>query len=285
MSTQTQIDFQRISDAIQYIQAHFREQPDLNQIASSVYLSPAHFQRMFTAWAGVSPKKFLQFISLEHAKSILLRDDASIAKAAYDTGFSSTSRLHELFIHIESMTPAEYKNGGVALQIRYDFFSSPFGMVIIAATDKGICHIAFDENAENALHQLQQRFPLADFHKETQDIQTRAQSILNNSVLNEKPLFLHLQSTPFQLKVWESLLRIPVGQLTTYKSIATHIGNPNASRAVGTAIGQNPIAYLIPCHRVIQSSGAIGGYMWGTARKTAMIAWESAQNYSKQIVL
>lgn len=277
METQNQINYNRIADAIDYLKENFKSQPNLDEIAEKVHVSPSHFQRMFTEWAGTSPKKFLQFISVEHAKKILKEQQATLSDTAYETGLSSTSRLHELFINIEGMTPAEYKNGGKNLRINYSFTESPFGSLIVASTSKGICHMSFEEDERKALNTLQEKFPNAIFQRKLDMLQQNALFIFQNdwSKLNE--IKLHLRGTDFQLKVWESLLKIPLGSLSTYGTIAQNIGNPNASRAVGTAIGNNPVAYLIPCHRVIQSTGNFGGYMWGNTRKTAIIGWEASQ--------
>ncbi|WP_199724467.1 methylated-DNA--[protein]-cysteine S-methyltransferase [Taibaiella sp. KBW10] len=278
MNTQEQQDYQRIAEAIDFIKTHFRKQPGLEEIAAQVHMSPFHFQRLFTEWAGTSPKKFLQYISLEHAKGLLKAEQqASLFDAAYETGLSSTSRLHELFIKIEGMSPASYKNGAAQLTIHYDFFPSPFGKVIIAATDIGICYMAFEEEESFAVEKLQTYFPHASFTKETNLLQQQALSIFDHKEAPLPEIKLHLKGTPFQLKVWEALLKIPMGQLTTYGTLAKQIEQPNASRAVGTAIGSNPIAFLIPCHRVIQATGNFGGYMWGPTRKTAIIGWEQAQ--------
>lgn len=277
MESQNQINYNRIAEAIDYIKTNFKSQPNLDEVAEKVHISPAHFQRMFTEWAGTSPKKFLQFISVEHAKKILKEEQATLFDTAYETGLSSTSRLHDLFINIEGMTPAEYKNGGKNLQINYSFAESPFGNIIVASTPKGICYMAFEDNEETAFQNLQTKFPNASFQRKLDLMQQNALFIFQNdwSKLNE--VKLHLKGTDFQLKVWESLLKIPMGGLSTYGNLAEKIGNPNASRAVGTAIGSNPVAYLIPCHRVIQSTGNFGGYMWGNTRKTAIIGWESAK--------
>ena len=277
MESQNQINYNRIAEAIEYIKTNFKSQPNLDEVAEKVHISPAHFQRMFTDWAGTSPKKFLQFISLEHAKKTLKEEQATLFDTAYETGLSSTSRLHDLFINIEGMTPAEYKNGGKNLQINYSFAESPFGNIIVASTQKGICYMAFEDYEETAFQNLQTKFPNASFQRKLDLMQQNALFIFQNdwSKLNE--VKLHLKGTDFQLKVWESLLKIPKGGLSTYRNLAERIGNPNASRAVGTAIGNNPVAYLIPCHRVIQSTGNFGGYMWGNTRKTAIIGWESAK--------
>lgn len=280
MSTQNQIDYERIAKAIAYIRSNFKLQPGLEEVAEEISLSPAHFQKMFSDWAGTSPKKFLQFISLEHAKSLLKEEKASLFDTAYETGLSSTSRLHDLFVKIEGMSPAEYKNGGKSLNINYSFSGSPFGNVIAASTEKGICYLAFENDIQKALGDLQAKFPNASFFEKQDDFQNTALSIFSTDWTELKSVKLHLKGTDFQLKVWESLLTIPMGKLSTYGTLAEKIGHSKASRAVGTAIGSNPVAFLIPCHRVIQSSGKIGGYMWGIDRKQMMIGWESAKIYS-----
>jgi AraC family transcriptional regulator of adaptative response/methylated-DNA-[protein]-cysteine methyltransferase len=277
MISQASLNYERIARAIDFIREHFREQPGLEEIAEEVHLSPAHFQRMFTDWAGTSPKKFLQYISVGHAKSILEKDkQATLFDATFETGLSSTSRLHELFIKMEGMTPAEYRNGGAALSIHYSFAESPFGQLIIASTTKGICYMAFEDDQQKAVAGLQQKFPQAQIAEGMGLHQDNAIQFFQRDWTRLPDIRLHLRGTDFQLKVWESLLKIPMGRLSTYGSIAERIGNGGASRAVGTAIGDNPVAFLIPCHRVIRSSGVIGQYMWGTTRKTAIIGWENA---------
>ncbi len=275
---QEELNYKRIAIAIEYIREHYKQQPSLEMIAQQVHLSPAHFQRLFTEWAGTSPKKFLQYISIAHAKNILdINKQASLFDATHDTGLSSTSRLHDLFVNIEGMTPAEYKHGGKHLTIRYSFAQSPFGNLIVAATEKGISHMAFEEDRANAFHILKQKFPMANFIQEVDALQQNALRIFQQDWSQLSEVKLHLKGTDFQVKVWEALLKIPTGNLTTYSAIAKGIGRSNASRAVGTAIGSNPIAYLIPCHRVIRSTGEFGGYMWGSTRKAAMIGWDRAQ--------
>lgn len=281
MTTQNQIHYNRIAEAIDYIKNNFKQQPNLEEVAEQINLSPAYFQRLFTEWAGTSPKKFLQYISVEHAKKILKQEQATLFDTAYETGLSSTSRLHDLFVNIEGMTPAEYKNGGKDLYINYSFAESPFGNLIVASTQKGICHMAFEDNEEKALDDLKSDFPNAIFQRKLDLIQQNALFIFQNDWSRPGEIKLHLKGTDFQLKVWETLLKIPMGQLSTYGNIAKQIGNPKASRAVGTAIGSNPVAFLIPCHRVIQASGKFGGYMWGNTRKTAMIGWEGAKIHSE----
>lgn len=278
METQASLNYNRIALAIEYIKHHFKEQPNLDDIAEKIHLSPSHFQRLFTEWAGTSPKKFLQYISIQHAKKLLNENKGlTLFDTAYETGLSSTSRLHDLFINIEGMSPAEYKNGGQFLNINYRFAFSPFGKLIVASTTKGVCYIAFEDNEGKAFQDLQSKFPNAVFNYHEDELQEHALYFFQNDWSTLSEVKLHLKGTDFQLKVWESLLKIPMGKLTTYGNIAEQIGNPKASRAVGTAIGSNPVAFLIPCHRIIQSSGITGGYMWGPIRKTAIIGWESAQ--------
>ena len=277
MNTQETINYNRIAEAIDYIKANFKEQPNLDEVAEKVHLSPFHFQRLFSDWAGTCPKKFLQFTSLEHAKKLLKENQATISETAYETGLSGTSRLHDLFVNIEGMTPAEYKNGGKNLEINYSFAESPFGNIIVASTQKGVCFMAFAEDETIGFVDLKNKFPNASFTRKLDLVQQNALFIFQNDWSKLSEIKLHLKGTDFQLKVWETLLKIPMGQLSTYGSIAQQIEKPNASRAVGTAIGSNPVAFLIPCHRVIQSSGIFGGYMWGNTRKTAIIGWEGAQ--------
>lgn len=277
MNKQQQLNYNRIAEAIDYIKTNFKEQPNLDEVAEQVHLSPFHFQRLFSEWAGTTPKKFLQYISIEHAKKLLTDQQATLFDTAFETGLSSTGRLHDLFVNIEGMTPAEYKNGGKNLFINYSFAESPFGNLIVAATPKGVCHMAFNDDEANALNNLKQKFPNATFQRKLDLIQQNALFIFQNNWSKLSEIKLHLKGTDFQFKVWETLLKVPMGQLSTYGNIAEQIGNPNASRAVGTAIGSNPVAFLIPCHRVIQSSGNIGSYMWGNTRKTAIIGWESAK--------
>ncbi|MCX2450824.1 methylated-DNA--[protein]-cysteine S-methyltransferase [Pedobacter sp. PLR] len=278
METSNQIDYQRIEKAIEYLKTNFKQQPSLEDIAEHVYLSPFHFQRMFTAWAGVSPKQFLQYLSIEYAKGILKKQKGNLSEAAYETGLSGTSRLHDLFIKIEGMTPGEFKNGGQQLQINYSYAESPFGPLLVASTTKGICYMAFSDDPDQAFSELQQLFPNAQYQQLLDRIQQNALYIFSTDWNRLSEVKLHLKGTDFQIKVWETLLKVPSGELATYADIANTIENPKANRAVGTAVGSNPIAFLIPCHRVIKSTGELGQYHWGAGRKTAMIGWEAAKN-------
>ncbi|MET3114341.1 AraC family transcriptional regulator of adaptative response/methylated-DNA-[protein]-cysteine methyltransferase [Pedobacter sp. CG_S7] len=275
--SQDSINYQRIAEAIDYIKVNFKSQPDLNDVAEKLNLSPFHFQRLFSEWAGVSPKKFLQYLSLDYAKSLLKEQQATLFDAAMKTGLSGTSRLHDLFLTIEGMTPGEYKNGGAQLYINYSFADSLFGKIIIASTHKGICYLAFVEVEEEAFAMLLKAFPNAQYQKHEQTMHKKAIQLFNKDCSDAAEVKLHLKGSPFQLKVWEALLKIPAGKLATYGTIAAGLNNPKACRAVGSAIGKNPIAFIIPCHRVIQSTGIIGGYHWGTTRKTAIIGWEAAK--------
>jgi AraC family transcriptional regulator of adaptative response/methylated-DNA-[protein]-cysteine methyltransferase len=277
MKTQQQLDYNRIAEAIKFFRQNFKIQPSLDDVAEHVNLSPFHFQRMFLQWCGVTPKQFLQYLSVEHAKDILKETGASLFDTAYETGLSGTGRLHDLFIKVEGMTPGEYKNGGASLIINYSFADTPFGKVIVASTDKGICHMAFvDEGEDKALELLKASFPNARYLQLVDTIQQNALFVFTQDWSRLDEIKLHLKGTDFQLKVWETLLTVPTGALTTYASLAKKAGYEGASRAVGTSVGSNPVAFLIPCHRVIRSTGEIGQYHWGAERKGAIIGWEAA---------
>lgn len=278
MKQQQELNYERIAAAIRFIKENRQEQPRLETIAGHVNMSPAHFQRMFQEWAGISPKSFLQYLNVEYAKRILKQTHASLFDTACEVGLSGTGRLHDLFVNIEGMTPGEYKNGGQALRINYSFAETPFGQVMVASTDKGICHLAFvDEGEEEALGSLKQLFPNATYTQCPDRKQEDALSVFNRDWSKPDEIKLHLKGTSFQLKVWETLLKIPVGGLTTYADLAMKSGHEGACRAVGTAIGRNPVAFLIPCHRVIKATGDIGNYHWGEVRKEAIIGWEAAK--------
>ncbi|HRH26320.1 MAG TPA: methylated-DNA--[protein]-cysteine S-methyltransferase [Candidatus Paceibacterota bacterium] len=266
-------EYKHIAKALQFIREHTKEQPSLEAVAKHVGMSPFHLQRLFTAWAGISPKKFLQYISIEHAKEVLREKGGTTTGASYKAGLSGTGRLHDLFIRIEGMTPGEYKNGGVGITIEYGFGTSAFGNYLVASTEKGICNILFfDAKKIEAVKELQSHWPQARIIKNN----SRAHAGVHNFFAGKKRkrIVLHLKGTPFQIKAWEALLKIPEGQLTSYASLASTLGS-GAFRAVGSAIGANPVAYLIPCHRVIKSVGNIGEYRWGATRKAAMTIHEA----------
>ncbi len=277
MNEQQEINFNRIAEAIDYIKNNIESQPSLEAIAAHVNMSAFHFQKMFTDWAGVSPKKFLQFITLSYAKNLLREKKTTLFDTTLETGLSSTSRLHDLFINIEAMTPLEYKNEGENLTIKYFFYETIFGKIIVASTDKGVCYVAFFETKQNAVTYLKSKFKKAQYLEQETNFHLQVKHFFINNFTCDEKIKLHLKGTSFQLKVWETLLTIPLGNLKSYGNIAKKIESPKASRAVGSAIGDNPIAFLIPCHRVIQSTGIFGEYMWGAKRKTAIIGWEAAK--------
>lgn len=277
MTIQYNINYNRIAEAIEYIKTNFKDQPGLDEVASKINVSPFHFQRLFTEWAGVSPKKFMQFLTVTHAKEMLKEGRATLLDASFETGLSGTGRLHDLFIKIEGMTPGEYKNGGENLAINYSFAESPFGKILVASTAKGICYMAFTADEDASFTELNNNFPNAKYRRVVDLLQQNALFIFTHNWQELAKIKLHLKGTPFQIKVWETLLKIPMGQLSSYGNIAAALKNPLASRAVGSAIGDNPVAFLIPCHRVIHSTGVIGRYHWGSTRKTAMIGWEAAK--------
>ena len=278
MNTQNNINFNRIAEAIGFLQQNFKKQPTLEEVAEHVHLSPYHFQRIFTEWAGVSPKKFLQYLNTTYAKKLLKEDQITLSEAAYRTGLSGTGRLHDLFVTIEGMTPAEYKNGGKNLPIEFSTFTTLFGNVIAASTPKGLCHLAFYEKEDQALAELQSNFPQATITEKLDPIHELALSVISQEIIHPHEIKLHLKGSAFQLKVWEALIKIPSGHVTSYGRIANYIHKPNAFRAVGTAVGKNPIAYIIPCHRVIKSSGDFGDYHWGSNRKSAIIGIEAVKS-------
>lgn len=267
-------DFFKVAKAIAFINENFKQQPSLEEIANHLELSPFHFQKIFTKWAGVSPKKFLHYISLDYAKKLLKNKNMSLLETSHELGLSSSSRLHDLFTKIEGMTPGEYKNGGIHLAINYSYQDSLFGKILIASTSKGICYIGFEGSGINGLSLLKKDFPKATYFEKMDSFQKQGLLIFDKDWSQFQEIKLHLKGTEFQLKVWECLLKIPRGNLVTYLDIANSINSPKACRAVGTAIGKNPISFIIPCHRVIRSTGELGGYMWGVDRKVAMIGWE-----------
>ena len=278
--------YEQIAAAIAFISEHHLEQPDLEEIAAQVHLSKHHFQRLFTQWAGVSPKRFLQYVTVEYAKANLTKTQSLMA-LTQEVGLSSPGRLHDLFVSLEAMSPGEYKSGGAGLQIVCGVHQTPFGRCLIAKTDRGICNLCFlsdvDERPKQIAYQyLQKEWPKADLSfnlDETKAICDRIFTLAAKTISakQEIPLSIHVKGTNFQIRVWRALLRIPVGGLMTYKGLAESIEKPTAARAVGTAVGQNPVGYLIPCHRVIRASGELGGYRWGHDRKLAITGWEASR--------
>jgi AraC family transcriptional regulator of adaptative response/methylated-DNA-[protein]-cysteine methyltransferase len=272
-------DYSRIEKAILFLEENYRRQPELREVARSVDLSEYHFQRLFRRWAGISPKRFIQFLTLVHAKR-LLGESNSVLDATYGAGLSSPGRLHDLFVNIEAMTPGEFKAQGAGLSISYGFHSSPFGECLLAVTERGICGLGFVAEGGRArtLGDFQGRWPHARFESNSRLTQPYVSRIFSSQGKNgNQPITLVLRGTNFQIKVWEALLKIPMGSVTSYKDLAASLGKAGAARAVGGAVGKNPIAFLIPCHRVIRKIGAIGDYHWGAVRKKAMLAWEAAR--------
>jgi AraC family transcriptional regulator, regulatory protein of adaptative response / methylated-DNA-[protein]-cysteine methyltransferase len=272
-------DYQIVEKAIGYIRENYLDQPDLEEIAGVAGMSTFHFQRVFSRWAGISPKKFLQYITIEHAKQVLMEGQESVLNTAYDVGLSSGSRLYDLFVNFEAITPGEYKSLGRDISILYSFFTGPFGDYLLGATERGICALRFLDTGEEerTLEELRAEWPLSHFIHEHKKISSFASRIFNSGVNSQAPLSLHIKGTNFQVKVWEALLNISIGNLSTYGNVAREIGQPSATRAVGSAVGKNPVSYIIPCHRVIRSSGVFGNYRWGADRKLSMIGYEAAK--------
>jgi AraC family transcriptional regulator of adaptative response/methylated-DNA-[protein]-cysteine methyltransferase len=277
LNSSTAEDYHRIAQAIAFIQQHYQQQPDLATLAHHVHLSPYHFQRLFTKWTGISPKRFLQYLTVESAKSQML-PNKSILDLSLELGLSGSGRLHDLFVNLEALSPGEFKTQGANLSIRYGIHPTPFGFVLIAVTDRGICHLSFpdEEYLQNPEKLLRLTLMNAEIIPDSRVTQPLIEQIFNPDIFNNpQPLTLLVKGTNFQIQVWQALLKIPLGQTTTYQQIAQGIHRPTAARAVGNAVGQNPIAYLIPCHRVIKSSGQLGGYRWGSERKATLLSWES----------
>lgn len=279
MMTETEThDYDRVAHAIQFLEAHYEEQPTLEALAAELALSPFHTQRLFTRWAGISPKRFIQHLTLDHARSMLANAE-SLLTTTYAVGLSSPSRLHDLFVKLEGVTPAEYKRMGDGLRIEYGYHMTPFGEALIGQTARGICGLYFTDpiGRQATLNTLADNWPKATLVESQAATYTSMTQIFERSKLAEPgTLSLFVKGTNFQIQVWEALLRIPEGMATTYGDVARLIDKPKASRAVGSAVARNGVAYLIPCHRVIRKSGKIDAYRWGGTRKKAMLAWESA---------
>ena len=280
--TQLSDDYQRIERAILFLEENVRQQPDLAEIANHVGLSEYHFQRLFTRWAGISPKRFLQFLTKEYAKALLAR--TSVLSTTYQTGLSGPSRLHDLLVQCEGVTPGEYRSKGAGVEITYGFHPTSFGECLLAMTGRGICFLAFvDGDRNSTLALLKREWENATLHEDPSRT-----GLVVNRVFNPQPgssfssqgsglLTLHVRGTNFQMKVWEALLKLPLGSAVSYEALAEKIGSPQAARAIGNALAQNPVAYLIPCHRVLQKTGGFGNYRFGPARKRAILGWEAAQ--------
>lgn len=276
---QSSKDYARVEQAIRFLEESFRDQPDLAEVAQSIHLSPYHFQRLFKRWAGISPKQFAQFLTIGYAKQ-RLAESKSVLDTSLEAGLSGPSRLHDLFVTFEAITPGEYKAGGAGLKITYGFHMTPFGQCLLATTQRGICGLMFIEKEEQqqAFEDLKRAWPKSEFIEDSTHTQALINSIFSPvKKRNGGPISLLLKGTNFQIKVWEALLKIPEGALVSYNDVATCIGQPAASRAVANAIGKNSIAYIIPCHRVIRKMGIINNYRWGASRKKAILGWEASR--------
>ncbi|HEX6223142.1 MAG TPA: methylated-DNA--[protein]-cysteine S-methyltransferase [Chryseolinea sp.] len=274
------INYSRIEQAILYLEKNFQHQPELDEVAEKVHLSPFHFQRIFTEWAGISPKRFLQFLTVDYLKQ-KLDQSKNLVEAAEHAGLSSQSRVYDLFTTLEAVTPQEYKRHGAGIRIEYGIHQTPFGVCLIGVTERGICWLSFlqtEEDPKHSVDAMKSHWHNSTFHQDQELTSTFVGKIFypGNEGSVEK-LHVFVKGTNFQLKVWEALLKIPMGEVTTYQNIAASIESPRAMQAVGSAVGSNHIAFLIPCHRVIRKNGVLGEYRWTSARKKSIIGWEMAK--------
>jgi AraC family transcriptional regulator of adaptative response/methylated-DNA-[protein]-cysteine methyltransferase len=271
-------DYERVASAIRYLNENAKQQPSLDQIARHMHLSPCHAQRLFGRWAGVSPKQFLQFLTVQHAKRALMQSHSLLA-TSYDLGLSGSGRLHDHFITVEAMTPQQYRSGGDGLELRYDVTDTPFGAALLVTTARGgICHLSFlDDSIDAELCRLHKAWPAARWGKQSGLARELLLPLLEGGA-GPAPITLQLTASNFRLQVWQALLRIPEGCLVSYQQLAGLAGHPTAVRAVASAVAANPVAWLIPCHRVIRASGEFGNYRWTPERKQAMLAWESGRS-------
>lgn len=277
--TRASEDYDRIGKAIEFVEANFKSQPSLEEIAQSAHLSKYHFQRMFKRWVGISPTQFMQFLTLDYTKK-RLAESRNVLDTSYDAGLSGPGRLHDLFVNFEAMTPGEYKRLGSDLKIEYGFHPSPFGQCLLAVTGRGICFLGFvyDGGRSAALSELRRNWPLAKLSENKTQTGSLVQKVFDIRVgKDNSPFHLHLKGTNFQIQVWRALLTIPSGSMVSYGDIAAYLGKPTAFRAVANSVAINPISFLIPCHRVITSSGLIHKYRWGATRKKAILGWEAAE--------
>ncbi|MFQ2299911.1 bifunctional transcriptional activator/DNA repair enzyme AdaA [Aeromonas dhakensis] len=271
-------DYARIADAIRFIASQVARQPTLDEIAAHVHLSPFHFQRLFSRWAGVTPKRYLQVLTLERAKA-LLQESHPLLEVADTLGLSSGSRLYDHFVQLEAVTPGEYKQRGAGLVIDHGVHDTPFGQAFVALTPRGVCNFSFldDQAPQTPLAALAHNWPEAELREAPSRTRGIIHTMFNDSKTPDRPISLHVSGTNFQISVWRALLQIPPAKVVSYAQVASAVGNPKAARAVGLAVGANPVALMIPCHRVIQQNGKLGGYHWGETRKQAIHAWEAAR--------
>ena len=279
-ASETHINYKRIEEAIHYLEKNFQRQPELDEVAEKVHLSPFHFQRIFTEWAGISPKRFLQFLTVDYLKD-RLHQSRNLVEVAESAGLSSQSRVYDLFTTLEGVTPQEYKLHGSGIRVEYGIHSTPFGLCLIGVTERGICWLSFlqtDEDPRPEIEAMKEHWHNSVFHQDQMLTASFVEKIFQLPGTNTSGrLHVFVKGTNFQLKVWEALLKIPMGEVTTYKGIAESILHPKAMQAVGSAVGANHIAYLIPCHRVIRKDGILGEYRWSSARKKSIIGWEMAR--------
>ena len=284
VSTETNINYQRIEQAIKFLEENFQRQPELDEVAEKVHLSPFHFQRIFTDWAGISPKRFLQHLTVDFLKR-KLQESKNIVEAAESAGLSSQSRVYDLFTTLEAVTPQEYKLHGSGIRIEYGFHDTPFGTCLIGATERGICWLSFvniGDDPKIEMEKMKEHWYQSIFHQDQMLTSRFIEQIFNRggvpiAIGTQSKIHVFVKGTNFQIKVWEALLRLPIGSVTTYQNIAERIQNPRAMQAVGSAVGSNHIAYLIPCHRVIRKDGILGEYRWSALRKKSIIGWEMAK--------
>jgi AraC family transcriptional regulator of adaptative response/methylated-DNA-[protein]-cysteine methyltransferase len=284
VTTEEPINYHRIEQAILFLENNVQRQPDLDEVAEKVHLSPFHFQRIFTEWAGISPKRFLQYLTVDFLK-LKLQDSKNLVEVAEAAGLSSQSRVYDLFTTLEAVTPLEYKRSGAGIRIEYGFHETPFGGCLLGVTERGICWLSFlgtEGDRTLAMKKMKEHWNNSIFHQNQDLTKSFAQKVFQlpsapGKDWGEGKLHLFVKGTNFQIKVWEALLRIPMGGVTTYQQIARSIQNPKALQAVGAAVGSNRVAYLIPCHRVIRKDGVLGEYHWGAARKKSLIGWEMAK--------
>jgi AraC family transcriptional regulator, regulatory protein of adaptative response / methylated-DNA-[protein]-cysteine methyltransferase len=282
LSTDRSRDYELVRSAIAFLTETWSEQPSLERLAQHLRLSPAHCQKLFKRWCGLSPKEFVQAITVDHARG-LLGGSASVLDTAYEVGLSGGGRLHDLFVSHEAMTPGDYKRRGEGVEMAYGFHASPFGDALLIATDRGVAGLAFvnedtGQSREGALADMMQRWPKASYVAAPAKTASHARVIFGDArARKEQPVRLVMIGTDFDVRVWEALLKIPLGRAVSYTDIARHIGSPTASRAVGSAVGRNPISFVVPCHRVLRGDGSLGGYHWGLTRKRALIGWETGR--------
>lgn len=278
-ASEPNINYHRIEKAIQFLEENFQRQPELDEVAEKVHLSPFHFQRLFTEWAGISPKRFLQFLTVGFLKQ-RLRETKNLSEAAESAGLSSQSRVYDLFTTLEAVTPQEYKKQGEGLHIEYSIHDTPFGLCLIGTTERGVCWLSFINTMDDArvsIEDMKTHWHNSVFHQNQDITSIFIQQIFHRNTSSPTKLHLFVKGTNFQIKVWDALLKIPTGGVVTYQGIADEIGSPRAMQAVGSAVGSNHIAYLIPCHRVIRKDGVLGEYRWSATRKKSMIGWEMAK--------